>query len=564
MKRIFCLSALLFFLLSTSLIAFDELNIDPTDLKKSKNYANQFFSKIGPAQEFMARGDYGMARKRLNFAIRAYNKIIEEYKLNQEVVKYKEIYDDLDFKLSKIEAVEEAEKKIKSFERKLDEAQKYFKWKKEDTGVKFLKKAFKIYLSIPDFFKIREDVIILKRKYDELAQKAGLLAKDINYAKKDSDEIFLKNPNKFDSDFYALKFEKIIKEGKAFYDLENYYTAVKKLSKCKKLYSNIKDVYKTDAEVDKAYKLCVKMCDKAESFIKEDGEKIAVLNKSLNTKRKFAREILYISGVLEKLRLGKNNTADTSVLLMDGFKNGYDLLLHYEKKFNLEYKQIFEANPNRQFGNFKTSEIYDLIKNRDFYRKNLILTTAKKDLDKLISSCEITLTNIKNKRFIKDSDFVFLKSKDYKRNFKVVNKVIELCNWAGIEHPDKEFAVIDSYKDKLNKAIDEVKDNETFNRADYPYFTNAMEKSADVFAKETGLCLLYVGMKENNTWTIKKNDFGIPLWKEAKGRGLYHKNEDNFYRSYEITFIKEFNGNGYEPVSAATVNRAFIIYNSIF
>jgi hypothetical protein len=78
---------------------------------------------------------------------------------------------------------------------------------------------------------------------------------------------------------------------------------------------------------------------------------------------------------------------------------------------------------------------------------------------------------------------------------------------------------------------------------------NALARSA---AQKQGLALLKIGVVDK-TWTIDKNDYGVPLRKYQGGYLLLKRSGEEFCRKQYATFVRVYQGKDYAPASAVNV-----------
>jgi hypothetical protein len=78
---------------------------------------------------------------------------------------------------------------------------------------------------------------------------------------------------------------------------------------------------------------------------------------------------------------------------------------------------------------------------------------------------------------------------------------------------------------------------------------NTLARSA---AQKQGLALLKIGVVDK-TWTIDKNDYGVPLRKYQGGYLLLKRSGEEFCRKQYATFVRVYQGKDYAPASAVNV-----------
>lgn len=564
MKKFLSLTMLFIFLISAQAFAgFDVSKMASSELQKAQRHAKQFSAKVEQAEDFIGKHNFGMAQKRLDFAQKEYDKIIDVYKMHPEVVKDKALFDRLSARLKKATAVEDAEDNIKKMSRKLQDAEKNYKWKKTDIAEKFLGKALALYEELPENFKTRADVVQLKKEYDALEKQIGAPAKQKATAQKssqDSQETYgLDKKELGHAKRYADRLEKTLNEGKRFYDEEKHNIAVTRLERCEYLYSKIPEAYRANQQVTDNYKLCTKLYKESSEKVAQNTERIEKKTEMLLLGSSFDSRVRKISGLLTRLNDGKNNTTSYTLSDLESLIKWYPELAEFENECNDKYKEIFEVSSDREYEGFTSADIADLLKNKEKYRNSLIEVTAKKALKHLAKRQEMAVTELKTKRQASGTDLDLLSANDYKMHFYEVKRAVKLYEWAKMSMPQAEFKEIDSYQNKIKTALNDVKNDEKFNKKEFSYTTKAMKKAGEAYAKSLGMELIYVGMPDDS-WNINKNDLGIPLSKYAYGKGLYHKKGEDFYRAYNVTIAKSYNGGGYDPVSSVKISGVATIY----
>lgn len=349
-------------------------------------------------------------------------------------------------------------------------------------------------------------------------------------------------------------------------NIERYYkekwlsSALTELSKAEKVYAKIPEQYHNVGSLPENkrkfddYNKKIKEIEAAENKVRADR------TRERETGYAFNAEIQDIEGFLARLKEGKDKSFSGFLDNLSGLVEIFDSKSIKADAFLKKYRTRLEEGKVGNRRSLTGSEIIDIITNRVKYRNVMINMAIDRELNYVIGVQKDAVNDLTTKRMCSSYMLKKLKVADYKMAYDNVKKVIDYCKKTNVPLPKKRFDLINSYKPKLLGLINSAAKKVSFNKSVYSYTNASMKKSAAKAGSVTGLDLIYVGLESGVTWKIHKNAYGIPLYKTAVGAALYHKKGDNYYRAKVAVIRREYNGNGYDPVSSVSLKPKFKIY----
>lgn len=546
-------------------LAFDASGISKTDLSKAKRNAGQYTKKIDQADAFLQKNNLSMAGKRLKSAEKLYDKIVDAYKAHPDLVADKNRFDVLNTKVMEALAVENLDKNIASYIKKVDEAQKYLDRKDTKNCNLFLEKADKLYLQIPDEHKTDDKVAKAFADYNAIKEKSGHSGNSnkadvASVASVDDAETYgLDKKQLRKAKQYEGRFSKKMAEAQRFFDEKKMYICEKRLIDANKLYLKIPAAYQNAPLVVETKKKYDEMEAVVSKSISAHKAGIEAKNQLLMASSGFGSEVRDLSGLLGYLDKGKNKKTNLSLNDLERFQKNFGYLDTFYDSMNGKYNNVLKERPEAEYEGYTVKEIYSLLENRIAYRDTLVKITVSNNLDAIIKGLQKNNDRILNQSVLTDGQMDDLFKDDYLSIFPSVNASKALCKWVGAPEPTEQINAIAAFQQKQKDSIKNVRKKLKFKKSDYSYNTSAMKKVAKANAERRNMKLIHIGIP-SDSFHIVKNALGIPLYKTANGRGLYHVDGEDFYRGYDITVKKVYNGNGYDPVSSVKTAYTMTIY----
>jgi len=356
------------------------------------------------------------------------------------------------------------------------------------------------------------------------------------------------------------RYARCIKNIERYYNEKWLSSALTELAKAEKVYAKIPEQYHNSGSLPENKKKFDDYYTKIKEIEAAQNKLRAERTKERETGYAFNAEISDIESFLMRLKEGKDNSFDGFLDNISGLVKVFDSQSVKADAFLKKYKSRLEAGKVGRRTSLTGPEIIDIITNRVKYRDAMINKAIDGELNYVISVQKNAVKDLTTKRMCSSYMLKKLKVADYKMAYDNVKKVIEYCKKTNVPLPKKRFDLIDSYKPKLLGLINSAAKKASFNKSVYSSTNASMKKSAVKAGAITGLDLIYVGLESGASWKIHKNAYGIPLYKTAVGAALYHKKGDNYYRAKVAVMRREYNGNGYDPVSSVSLKPKFKIY----
>ncbi len=554
-------------LIATGAIAsnFDAIGLSSKEVAKAERLAEKFAVQVDQAEDFFEKNNLSMAGKRFKKAGQYYGKIDDLYKLHPLLLINKQRFDVISKKIAAADAAKNLDKNILSYGKKVNEAKKYLDRRDKKNCSRFLDKSLALYELIPEEHRSRQDVMDSRKLYDEISQKSGLSGKKTTAAPastaivNDGQNYGLESKTLKKAKSYAARYDKKLKEAKRFFDEGAPYICQKRLADADKLYVKIGTAYQASPGVVENKKLYGVMNTVITEKISAHKAGIENSIKLSHAGSGFGSDVRDLSRMLSVLIKGKEKKTSQTFLELENFKKGYDSLESFSADCQGKYKTLLEQKPDKKYERISVKEIFHLVENRVKYRDAIIKATSEEALNEIINNLSGINQKILKENTIHTVTLAKLKSADYLAEFNSIGKIKTLYAWIGAQVPADHLKAIQGLKQEQEASIQKVRKKLKFKKSDYSFKTPDMKIAAQKNAKSWGMELVYVGM-EADRWHVVKNDLGIPLYKTAAGKGLYKVEGENFYRGYDVSVKKQFNGTGYDPISNVRVKSKITIY----
>ncbi|WNO07629.1 hypothetical protein [Teredinibacter sp. KSP-S5-2] len=568
MRKMFVFFLAFLFVFSYSAVAseYDENALAADQLKVAERKASMFAAKVKLAKDFFDKNNLSMTQKRLNEASGSYEQIAEPYRLHPQVVADKSSFDTLTEALAKANAIEDADKNKDQYIKKVDDAEKYLKRRDVKTAKARLSSALDVYGELPESYKVKEEVVAAKSKYETLINEVGApeekktTESGSTTADSSTETYGLDRAELTKAKNSASRFKKNLNSMVFYHEKKNYKTAYPLVAKGNKEYNKIPEAYRVEPGLVADKKLFDEISELATNFYIADGKAREKSQMEFELRSGFDSSIRKLGSFLPYLKDGKEQTFDGYLYELERFLLNYEAGSEHAVKLLEKYEEHLGDEGIIKAEGYSNAEIIDLIKNRDVYRNAAVKKAIEKDLASVIKSQEKILKDLDERRIAFNVDLVKLEEKDYKMSLNGVKDIIEVSETLGIPLPEETFKELNAYKGKIIAHLEEAADKGEFDESEYSETSKDMKLSAEKIGKERGYALIYAGVNEDEKWTIVKNALGIPTHKFIRGKALYHKEGEDFYRAMDATFNAQFNGTGYEPVSWVRLESRITIY----
>lgn len=560
MKRFFTILCCAMLLCSaipcSSAFAQDLSGLKKSDIAKAEKYAKQYTVKIDQANDFLAKNNLKMAEKRLKDAKKIHAKIISPYQKTAQVTLDKERFTELEKQLVTQQQVQVVAKTIATYEKKVNEAQKYLSRRDTKNCKRFLEKAAAIYADIPESHKSAPEVTTAHATYEELIKETGA---KVTVAKKAGSDASAQGSNETyglsskdlkKAKRYAERFAGKVSEARRFFGEKDYRVCQRPLDQAKKLYAKINPAYINHPSVVENKKEFDEMFSVANKQVADRKAAIERDNKLTMDRLNFSTDLRSLEYYINQLHKAKVGKSSLRIDQLTSFKEGFSVLDGFHQDCLGKFKDFIQNKPETKFDDLVVKEIVDLVENRVKYRNELVKATVALELNAILENLTHANTKLRENGVIHESDMASMFKSDYLGQWEVIDQCKAMYKWINIPFPDDMIAQIAAFQKKQQDALEAAKDEREFDESVFPYQTSAMERAAEKNAKQRKMELIYVGLRDDS-WNVQKNGLGVPLYKIANGRGVYHVDGEDFYRGYNVRVKRVFNGSGYEPPTVA-------------
>ncbi|SCY78618.1 hypothetical protein [Desulfoluna spongiiphila] len=563
--RFFCLCVMMVLLVASGATAgtFDAAGLSSKELSKAKRLSAQYAKQVDQAEQFVQKNNLSMAGKRLANAERTYNKMLAPYRLYPDVVIKKKRFDELTSQVDEAKALAGMEKSVKTFDKKVTEAQKYLDRRDTKNAKRFMAKALASYEGIPSGQRNRADVKAIHARYEALAAKMGASSTAgtaVAAVSAESAETYGLDPKALKkAKRYASRFEKKMTEADRFFKEKDYAICERRLIDAEKLYVKIGPEFQQDPGVQATKKTFDEMNAIVTQAIVARKEGIEKKNQMLRLRTRFESEVRNNARILSYLQAGRDGQTVNSLVSLEPLFENFGALDTFHATCQEKYTLLLEQDPDREVEGETVKSIFDLAENRLTYRNALAQRTIDQDLASQVAFFNKANAGILEKNLVVSGILNDLHLTNFGEPLNCITKTRAVCKVTGLPVPTEKFEEIKAFQDTFKASVKSVRKKLKFKKSDYPYKTSAMKRVASQTAKSRGMELVYVGMPVEK-WYVNKNDLGIPLSKSGTGRGLYHVDGEDFYRGYDVKICRQFNGSGYEPVSVVMPGAKVTIY----
>ncbi len=355
---------------------------------------------------------------------------------------------------------------------------------------------------------------------------------------------------------YVKRFEKKIKEAERFAKLTTASSCRRRVDQAIKLYNKIPQEYHSLAEVKTLKSRYDAVLEKLVSFENQKKSDTQAKWNYIAMTTEFNKSVERVGGILFTLQYGKNNKPLIAIKELVELNNNLSRLDQFHKDCDGKYAVVIKKSTN-YFSRMKTSEIYDLTKNRLQYRDKLVVITTEQYINNLVKKQQNNIRYLNEKHRITNYDYQNLGPGYKTYDEQIKNNLQTAYKITGKPVPQPLINKVEALKPAFNSALKKAISVNRWKKANYRYTTSAFKILAKNLGKKYGFQLVAVGMSGNNWNIVKKKYTGYPLCKTGYGLVLYKKKGESFYRQYDIKFQRDYDGRKYDSASKATLGQFF-------
>jgi hypothetical protein len=245
---------------------------------------------------------------------------------------------------------------------------------------------------------------------------------------------------------------------------------------------------------------------------------------------------------------GKRGTQRDSFLDVAPLKESYKELDTAAATFN---ENVNLLDPAYEYDGFTVELLKDLLANRVIYRDALVEAVSLNILEARIQGQQRVLAKIREDSHIHNCYMDILYGDEADKPYGVIDEISLYYAWIGKPMPQAKVDELNSYKSALrDQLVKTFKDNK-WGKSKFKIKDKYMKDAAQRFADRNDLELLDYALEDKDKWSIKKNELGVPLYRNGKGYVLCQKAGEPFKRGYIVDFKSVYSGGGgYEPISS--------------
>ena len=280
-------------------------------------------------------------------------------------------------------------------------------------------------------------------------------------------------------------------------------------------------------------------------------------------KAKYCASVHSNIGLLYMLQAGKKGNAPYSLSKLETFRNLLGWMDIDVTAFRQRFALLIKDQPAYAYSGMEVIDVLDLLEKRSVYRDALVVAVCQKALAGLLNDLTEAYSHLKLNGEIDSYWLDQLYGPCADQSFQRITPLLPYYEWVGKSAPQQTLNEIASFKPKLRSLLVKISSTKRIKVSDYPNNTVKMARVAAAKGQELGMQLMHIGMASEGQWGIQKSRAGIPMHRTGRGRAVFQKKQEPFLRSYDVSFLSDFNGNGFAPISEVVLSHKAGILSQI-
>lgn len=411
-----------------------------------------------------------------------------------------------------------------------------------------VKRAGGFYDKLSADFQKSNEAVALKKKLDQLSAE-----REKQETLEDNKEVLGNMGKKID-------------EIQKYLDMDSLVSARKNVENAERYFQKLTPDFQNSPDALVMKKRLNDM-DKVVAQKEKDLEaSIANTNAILEEKGRYGSIIRPYLEVYYILDAGKvKDVSRYSLRDIEKIENQLQAFKDFEPKLRESIPTVIAQSPGHTYEGASVEGVLDAFKNADAYRADFIKAVHAQSLDKLIEDMSDRAASYKAGKIIGDSMMEELYGERAKRNFNLFDDIEQSSKATGFPLPQDKVKKLVDFKPMMRSSLESVAEKNSWKaekKSKYSYRSGRLEDvlENEIEKDKKGMELVEYGTLPEIDWMIKKNALGIPLYKTSNSYALLKKKGEPFYRCYHFTFVSNYNGGGYEPISSVSIQDYSVPY----